>query len=106
MSFAIKKDKYGWPASARRRALRRGRRVTLLRQGCGEQASDEQARNVQELSIRNLDVIDLGRVSGSSNFLEMGSGMEDARRDGEREKLKFFPIRKLYVVNCEGLRVF
>ena len=80
--------------------------MILLRQDCGGQASDEQARNVQELSIRNWDVIDLETIRGISNFWKAATGMEAARRDGEREKLKFFPIRKSQVANCEALGIF
>src|SRR5690242_9857647 len=59
-----------------------------------------------KLSIRNWDVIDLETVRGSSNFRKAATGMEAGTGDGEREKLKFFPIRKLQVMNCEALSIF
>ena len=63
-------------------------------------------RHAPKLSIRDWDVVDLGRVSEKSNNLQAGRGMESGEGDGERKILKFLPIRKLQVVNCEALRIF
>ena len=68
--------------------------------------SEEQARSVQKLSIRNSDVIDFGAVSGSSNSLETRGGTGAAAGDGVREKLKLFPIRKLQVLMFVTVRIF
>ncbi|HEV2297336.1 MAG TPA: hypothetical protein VGR72_02330 [Candidatus Acidoferrales bacterium] len=59
-----------------------------------------------KLSIRKLDVIDLGLVSGISNFIKAAGGIEAGAGDGEGEVLKFFPIRNSQVMNCEALSIF
>ena len=59
-----------------------------------------------QLSIRNWDVSDSGAVSEISNFCRVGVGMERATEDGECKILKFVPIRKLQVANCEALSIF
>ena len=63
-------------------------------------------KHAPKLSIRNWDVIDLGLVRGISNFFESEMVMGAGARDGEREKLKLFPIRKLQVVNFEAFGIF
>ena len=68
--------------------------------------SGRRVGHAPKLSIGNWDVIDLGRVREISNFLTRGRGMEARAGDGEREILKLFPIRRLQVVNCEGLGIF
>ena len=67
--------------------------------------SGRRVGHAPKLSIRDWDVIDLGRVREISNFLTRGRGMEARAGDGEREILKLFPIRRLQVVSCDGLRI-
>ena len=62
-------------------------------------------RHAPKLSIRNWDVIDFGRVSEKTNNLEAAREMEAVAGGGVGEVLKFFPIRKLQVANCEALRI-
>ena len=51
-------------------------------------------------------MIDLETVRVVSNFLKGATWMEAGTGDGEREILKFVPIRKLQVASFERLRIF